>query len=215
MATWYRTAADRLCTGSGILARRFGTWLMGERLRDVLIRPVGAVAALTYSVTVLMPATPASGLLATAGWCAAAWRAARAVERYEAAQEALLQLLDDCIADRNGVLLADVLLVLHRSELLLDEDAASLRRHCEAAGVVVRDSLKVDGRVSTGVHREDLDAVLAPPPPLSSTPPPEESPQVSDPNYLREGHAESGGGAGTTVYSGHGHFVPVREVTKA
>jgi hypothetical protein len=102
-------------------------------------------------------------------WCVAAWRTGRRIEREEQAEAEFVQWIYERIGDRNGVLVAELLDGLHQSGMHRDWDASVLRGVIERLGISVRDSLKVDGTVSTGVHVDDLTAVwdvqVTPPPP--------------------------------------------------
>lgn len=101
-------------------------------------------------------------------WCIAAWRTGRRIEREERAEAAFVQWIYERIGDRNGVLVAELVEGLHQSDMHRDWDASVLRGVIERLGIPVRDSLKVDGTVSTGVHVDDLTSVwdvqLTPPP---------------------------------------------------
>ncbi|MGY4903304.1 hypothetical protein [Streptomyces sp. 900116325] len=129
-------------------------------------------------------------------WCIAAWRTGRRIEREERAEAAFVQWIYERIGDRNGVLIAELLDGLHQSGMHKEWDAATLRGVVERLGIPVRDSLKVGGAVSTGVHIDDLTAVWD----VHTTPPPVEernpSPApVSSDNYpttLRVVHSASG-----------------------
>lgn len=169
--TRLRRHVDRLAIGTRALLRQFGGWLLPGVWRTALARVVGSTVAAGFALTVVGRA-PVLLWPASAAWAVAAWRTGRADERRRRAEAELVQLLDEMIGPRNGVLLADVLAALHAEQLLTDWDVRELRAAVERVGVSVRDSLKVEGRVSVGVHREDLDAVLAPLPARATTPPP-------------------------------------------
>lgn len=102
-------------------------------------------------------------------WCIATWRTGRRIEREERAEAAFIQWIYDRVGDRNGVLVAELVEGMHQSGMHLDWDASALRGVIERLGIPVRDSLKVGGVVSTGVHVDDLTAVwdvqVTPPPP--------------------------------------------------
>lgn len=131
-----------------------------------------------------------------AAWCIAAWRTGRRIEREERAEAAFVQWIYERIGDRNGVLIAELLDGLHQSGMHKEWDAAALRGVVERLGIPVRDSLKVGGTVSTGVHIDDLtdvwDVHTNPPPAPADSPSP--GPVTSDnyPTTLRVVHSASG-----------------------
>lgn len=140
--------------------------------------------------------------LVLVGWCVAAWRTGRSIERQEAAEAEFVQWIRDRIGDRNGVLVAELLAGLHAARMHQDWDAATLRQVVERLGIPVRDSLKVGGTVSTGVHVDDLttawDVHPTPPPPDSGNPSPT---GVTSDNYPTTPRVEeSASGAQITVY---------------
>lgn len=82
-----------------------------------------------------------------------------------AAEEAFRQLLRDAIGDRNGVLLRDVLVLLHRAGMHPDWEVADVWSACEHVGVRPRRAVKVGGEGGYGVLRGDLpDPAPAPSP---------------------------------------------------
>lgn len=169
--TRLRRHVDRLAVGTLALLRQFGGWLLPGTWQTAAARLVGSALGTGFALTVIERA-PVLLWPAFAAWAVAAWCTGRADERRRRAEAELVLLLDDMIGPRNGVLLVDVLTALHAKELLTDWDVRQLRAAVERVGVRVRDSLKVEGRVSVGVHREDLDAVLAPLPARTTAPPP-------------------------------------------
>lgn len=140
--------------------------------------------------------------LVLVAWCVAAWRTGRRVEREEAAEAAFVQWIRDRIGDRNGVLVAELLTALHAAGMHKDWDAAVLREVIERLGIPVRDSLKVAGDVSTGVHVDDLTAVWD----VHATPPPAEGANPSPGGVTSDNYpttprvATSASGAQVTVY---------------
>lgn len=91
-------------------------------------------------------------------WCLTARHAARVIERQAAADAALVQFIRDLIGHANGAHLAVIV-----DELTGEQDAPgdgwtfeSLRTELERLEIPVRDSLKVAGGVSVGVHVDDL-----------------------------------------------------------
>ncbi|MGH3584842.1 MAG: hypothetical protein ACRDQ0_00825 [Pseudonocardia sp.] len=197
-----RRHADRLAIGTRALLRQFGRWLLPGAWRTAGARLVGSALGAGFALTVIERA-PVLLWPASAAWAGTAWRTGRADERRRRAEAELVLLLDEMIGQRNGVILADVLAALHGEQLLTDWDVHQLRAACERVGVRVRDSLKVDGRVSVGVHREDLDAVLVPLPARSATPPPPGSSAGQAPTTSSTTPAvtDIGGGVAFTVHT--------------
>ncbi|RKN61879.1 hypothetical protein D7231_31905 [Streptomyces klenkii] len=183
---WARRAADRLWDGSRIVGRRttegIAGWVrdgdgVGDRSARLLF-PAGAAGMVWLAVGRM------EWLLwfAAAWWCAAAYRAtappkepsapkrkrgkgapAGAVEEAPQgpAKDPLLALVEQLIGTANGVHVAAVLQALQRADGSPDWGVPEVRAALEARGVRVRPSLKVAGRVSVGVHRDDLTAALA------------------------------------------------------
>lgn len=114
--------------------------------------------------------------LVLAAWCVTAWRTGRSIERQEQAEAEFVQWMYDRIGGRNGVLVSELLAGLHAAKMHEDWDAAVLRDVIERLGIPVRNSLKVGGAVSTGVHVDDLTAVwdvhVTPPPVTERDPSP-------------------------------------------
>lgn len=165
-----------LQTGTGVLAHRLVEWLTSAGPVAALRRGFGSAFGL-FLVGGIVYAAPVLAVPAVVVFLVAAVRTGREVERQEEAEAGFVQLLADAIGDRNGVLLVDVLLLLHRAGMHTDWRVADVRAQVEALGIRVRDSLKVGGRVSPGVHREDLSRVwdvdFSPPPPVIDIPSPE------------------------------------------
>ncbi|HET6353400.1 hypothetical protein [Streptomyces sp.] len=157
----------RIVTGSGLLWGQFAAWLIAGRLRETAGRLFGVFAAGWMLGGMLLAARPLLWITAGA-WCVAAYRTGRAAERAAAAEAAFVQWIRDQIGDRNGVLLAELLAGLHAEEMHLDWDVTDVRAVVEGLGIPVKDSIKVSGSVSVGVHVDDLTAVwdvqLTPPP---------------------------------------------------
>lgn len=174
---------NRLLTGSEALARRFITAWFGDGPKTAALRLLGAAIPLVLAVFMLR-AHPALWALLAAAWGIASWRAAPEPPRTRdqaAARTAFVRLLRDCIGDRNGVLLADVLATAQAAGLLADWDVTRVREACETVGVTVRDSLKVQGRTSVGVHRDDLNAAHPATPPTTSETPPDDGSSAGQP----------------------------------
>lgn len=172
------TGARYVWDGSGAYWAQYRTWLWPGRWRTTLARYTGSVIAVVVIGSIAV-AVPVLMWPLTAGWCLAAGLRQRRVERQAAAEAAFLAFLDANVGDRNGVHLAHLLALLHGSGMHTGWDVTEVRRQCARLGVRTRD-VKVDGRVTVGVHRTDLDQVLTPPPPLPDTPSGDGSPQVSD-----------------------------------
>jgi hypothetical protein len=174
---------NRLITGSETLARRVLTAWFGDGPKTAALRLLGAAIPLVLAGSMLR-AHPALWALLALAWGISAWRAAPPPRRKhdpQAAKAAFVQLLRDCIGDRNGVLLADVLATAQAAGLWADWDIARVREGCDTVGVRVRDSIKVDGRVSAGVHRDDLEAAHPTAPPTPSGTPPESGSSAGQP----------------------------------
>jgi len=173
-------AADRIARGSSIVYRRrvdaLEAWVRAGRRDDlqgwraalgplVRLAMLGAVAAVLYGV---LRAVPWLMWLLTGAWLRAAWRAGKApaeadeedAEEGPAApgRDAVLALLTELIADRPGVHLSTVLARLQETGRGEGWTVSDLRARLAALGVPSRRSVKVDKRVSWGVHRDDLPA---------------------------------------------------------
>ncbi|MFF3452875.1 hypothetical protein ACFYXH_00855 [Streptomyces sp. NPDC002730] len=161
-----RRVLARIAGGSGLLARQFGRWLLPGTGKAAAGRLTGTLAG-TWMLGGMALAAPGLMWALAGGWCVAAWRTGAAEARAQAAQAAFVQWIRDQIGDRNGVLLAELLAGLHAADMHLDWDVTDVRAVVERLGIPVRDSLKVAGSVSIGVHVDDLTAVwdvqLSPP----------------------------------------------------
>jgi hypothetical protein len=188
--------AHLIGTGTRALSNRLLDWVAQGTRRASAGRLLGLAAA-GWMLGGLALAAPGLLAPAAAAWAIAAWRTGRAAERHHEAELAFVQLLADAIGDRNGVLLADVLLLLHRDGLFPDWTVTDIRAQCEALDIPVRDKIKVGGVVSVGVHTDDLTAVwdvqARPAPPGPSR---QWHAAVTSDNYLTTPEEEpSGGGA--------------------
>lgn len=187
-----QTHADRLARGSAALASRYGRWLLPGQARPACARLLGSAGGAWIGAHVLLGA-PWTAWPLTGWWCVAAWRTGRAIERRAAAEAAFVQLLANLIGTSTGVLLADVAAALQGADPRID--TAAVRAQCAAAGIPVRDAVRAGGRLSTGVHGDDLrdvwDIHPTPPPPLSR----EWHPSVTRDNYTTT-HGEGPGGGG-------------------
>ncbi|MFF7021964.1 hypothetical protein ACFY97_13215 [Streptomyces klenkii] len=81
---------------------------------------------------------------------------------------AFLDRLRTLIGDRNGVLLRTVVADLHDAGVPAEWGVPEARALCTALGVPVKDSLKVAGKTSIGVHWTALPDPAAPLPPARS-----------------------------------------------
>lgn len=182
--------ADRLATGSRILARRLAAraaaWCARARRDDltgwraalgILLR-VALLALGVYLLARIVRALPALMWVLSAGWTIAAWRAGRPARSCdEEAPEgpprhapddvraATLEWIWQRIGDTQGVHLRDLLAHAHAHGMFDGLDVATFRTHLERWGIPVRARVRVRGRgVTVGIHRDDL------------TPPPSPSP---------------------------------------
>lgn len=114
-----------------------------------------------------------------AAWCVAAWMHAPDAAKTDAPQsaepdkteptephgEAWRAFVVRAIGDRQGVHLRDLLDMLHQTGHHLDWEVADVRRVCEAAGIPVRNRVRVRGLgVTVGIHRNDLPSPSEPSP---------------------------------------------------
>ncbi|MCM2427374.1 hypothetical protein [Streptomyces sp. RKAG337] len=166
-----------ICTGSALMCRRFGAWLLPGTLKGAAARLSAAALGTAFFVPLLFSARPLAAV-AFALWCGGAWLTQRAGHRRAAAEDAFVRLLHEAIGDANGTLLADVLVTIQRAGHLREWAVNDVRKLCERLGIRVTDAIKVSGRTSVGVHRDDLNAAwpavrVAPSPaPLASPSPP-------------------------------------------
>lgn len=183
MSTWYRIA-----DGTGILARRAGTWLVGEGWQSLALRG-GSVAFLAPYV--LPPVLdelrgyPLAIPAATAVGLGAAWWAGRPQAAEEAEEDGEEQPIEEGVpAVEPAVFLGHVRAAIgpgkgvhlkaladHLTQATGDPWSPALARAaCEAAGLPVQRGVRMPGRTpSTGVR---LDALPAPLPTPSVAPPP-------------------------------------------
>lgn len=173
-----RGIAQRLADGSAVLVRRYARQLEGwvrKGRRDDLDGVAAALGPIVRLLLLLgaawvayrvLRALPWALWLLAAGWCVAAYRATPTTPRAAPAEgvsaEPVRVLLSGLIGEGRGVHLSTVLAHLQERGQGVGWEVADLRARLDAAGVPVRRSLKVAGRVAYGVHRDDLPA---PPPP--------------------------------------------------
>lgn len=180
-------AADRLCRGAVLLARRHARRLAGwvhaaDHHRGRALR-LALLVGIGLMVWRIVRAAPGLLWFLVPAWCVAAWRAAPAAEPLEEApadvsegtpEEAFRALLLDAIGDRQGVHLRDVLALLHRDGHHPSWEVADVRAVCERMGIPVRQRVRVRGMgVTVGVHRDDLKAPSGAPSPADAQSPAE------------------------------------------
>lgn len=178
------TAADRIATGSALIARRLATrtaaWVSAGRRHDLTgwratlgcwFR-IAILAGAAYIAARALRAVPALLWVLGAAWTIAAWRAGPPPEKAlpEADEErapgpdreAVLTLLRDLIGDRPGVHLKEVLAHLQAEGQGEGWKVGDLRTRLEALGIPVGKPFRLPGANPTlGVRRE---AVTAPSP---------------------------------------------------
>lgn len=178
MSTWYRIA-----DGTGILARRAGAWLVGERWQSLALRAGGTAFMAPYvlppvldelrTYPLAVPAATVAGL--GAAWWAGRPRTAEEVEpddeeQPETEPEPVVEPgefighIRDAIGPGKGVHLSA--LAAHLTQATGDPWSPALARAaCEAAGVAVQRGVRMPGRPpSTGVKLAALPAPLPAPP---------------------------------------------------
>lgn len=166
----------RLITaGTTQLCTELGTWLCGEGSVLTAFPRVAGSACTALFVGSLILGTPGVMGPLSVWWAIAAWRIGRAIEQQEQADMDLVVFIDDLIGDANGMHLAVIVDQLNNPQSGLGDGWTfeSLRAAVARLEIPVRDSLKVAGDVSVGVHIDDLTAVWDV---HLTTPPPEEQP---------------------------------------
>ncbi|MFB7162310.1 hypothetical protein [Streptomyces sp. NPDC056242] len=68
--------------------------------------------------------------------------------------------LAQLIGRRNGVLLRAVADAFHEAGVTTDWDVPELRAQCDALGIPIKESIKVAGATSSGIHRDGLREAL-------------------------------------------------------
>ncbi|MET9099964.1 hypothetical protein [Streptomyces antibioticus] len=184
--------AARLTTGTTTLARRTAarltTWVAAGRRPDLpgwrgRLGCWARLATLTLALFLLwrlISTAPNLLWLATTGWLATAWRAAKptpepapATTPTEPRSEAVRALLLDLIGEASAVHLSTVLAHLQEHGQWEGRTVGDLRAHLEALGIRVQAKVKAPGSRSPkrGVRKADL--TPAPPTaPVTSTAPP-------------------------------------------
>lgn len=174
---------DRFCRGAGAVFWRIVEWPgRADSWRGVGLRWAWVAACGWAGVRMWQHATAARALIVTA-LAITAWRAGGEAPATEADEDQepeeetpeaspeqvrayLLGLVQDLIAERNGVHLEQLLAALvNRGIVPASYRITELRRDLIAAGIPVRDQLKVSGANRMGVHRDDLGGEAAPTPP--------------------------------------------------
>ena len=133
-----------LQTGSSVLARRFVEWLSEGGCRTSLARGFGSAFSLFVAGGIVY-AAPVLAVVPVVGWVVGAVLAGRKQLQREENEAAFVQLLRNL-------------------------EFGHVREQCQDLGIPVRDSLKVAGAVSPGVHVGDLlgvwDVHVTTPPPV-------------------------------------------------
>jgi hypothetical protein len=174
-------ALDRLATGTGRLAAQFRAWASGkdlqraERVRGVLGRTIGGglstafVAGTVWALSRGVLMWGSCSLALVSAWVAGGRQHAEDTPEEPALDPgAFLELVHDVARGAN------VHLVTIREQLAAETERpwtpAEVRALCDAAGIRVRDGVRVPGAkpaVTTGIHRDDLPPL---PRPLSDAP---------------------------------------------
>lgn len=182
MNTTAQRGARTLTAGQRILIRRLAVrasaWIRAGRRNDLhglaailgCILRLAILAATAYGAWLLLRRWPSALWVLVPLWC---WAAVRALptavpepaeekpptpEDTAAQREQLLDLIRTLIGDRPGVHLAVLLKHLQDHGQWERREVADLRAHLVALQVPVRRSVKVAGKVASGVHRDDLPA---------------------------------------------------------
>ncbi|MFJ6073684.1 hypothetical protein ACIQFU_23055 [Streptomyces sp. NPDC093065] len=177
------TTADRLATGSTLLARRLAAraaaWVRRARRDDLTgwQAALGCWARLAllalggYLLWRLIRAFPNLLWLLTGTWIITAWRAGRnttapstntpaeppADHTPEDVRAATLEWIWQRIGEAQGVHLRDLLAHAHAHGMFEDLDVATFRTHLERWRIPVRARVRVRGLgVTVGIHRDDL-----------------------------------------------------------
>lgn len=157
---------------SGKKPRNVAQWVAsGSNWFNIIVRFVVVVVLGGIVVWVLwriLKALPTMWVL-SAAWLYGAWRAGKDVPRPSAEAAAdqteaapsgagMRRLLVGLIGSRNGVHLVDVLAHLQKMGHAADWSVSDLRSRLASLGIPVRRTVKVAGRSTLGVHRDDLAA---------------------------------------------------------
>ncbi|WP_165984215.1 hypothetical protein [Streptomyces sp. YIM 98790] len=195
--------AARITAGSGVLLGRYGRWITADGPRAAASRVAGCGGAAALGVWTTAEHLPWLPLPAAAAWCAAAWAAAPEPDSADTEPEPevfdpdqWLRIAHDAVGGARGVHLSALAAAL--TEALGEEwSTEDVRAAADELGVPVTASVRVGGRVSTGIRTADLPP---PPPPL-----PDDKEGCSS-----AGHAATAtttpvvekwaGGAATTIY---------------
>lgn len=170
--------AARVHDGSLVVARRYRDWL-GCHHAPTAARRLALTATTVWLGTIVIDATPAVMWPLTVWWCRAAWKAeggnvvniVHEVPRSPCAahRAVLLTWLEDVTRGRSGIHLAELYTRLRHRPALTHLTDAQLRACLDHYAIPVRRSIRVDGVAGrTGIHRTDIETLLAPPPPVES-----------------------------------------------
>lgn len=177
MGPVHRLAAHvhRACDGAPIAVDRITTWLAApaaaDRRRTIAQRgavaAVGAWAATHLGVEALAVAVPAAAVWAHRLGPKTAAEAVPTAEPLtpEAARLRDLTAIRNAIGDRKGIHLAEITERVRQAGI--DWEIADVRAWITGHGVPIRPKVRVGGktgRVTVGVHVDDLDAALNPAP---------------------------------------------------
>jgi hypothetical protein len=172
-------AANRLYSGSEVVARRIGRAFIPEGRPIVAAARIGAAVWLAPRLLDLAHQQPLWLVGGTCAWCIAAWRAQPTHSppaandnepdepddtlTFEQATDVLLPRIRALIGTANGVHLATLLEEsIADGQLPPGTTVAELRRDLTLRGIPTRSSLKVGGTVLVGIHRDDLPAAAEP-----------------------------------------------------
>lgn len=176
--------ANRLCTGSSIVARRLGAraaaWCARGRRDDLtgwkaklgVLARIAALILGAYLLARMVRAVPALMWLLSAGWTVASWRAGRPADEESKEEpeegpietapvlgrQAVQTLLLEVMGDAPAVHLRTVLTYLQEQGHGEDWTVADLRARLEALNIPTDPKVKVPGSKSPtrGVRRVDL-----------------------------------------------------------
>lgn len=188
-----------VCRGVADQGDEWKKWALCGRFLPAVRRLAATFIGGWFLASLVMNA-PRMMWLVAGLWLAAVWRTGRDIVKEERADEAFVQWLRDLIGDRNGVLLAEVLAGFHAAGMHPDWDVTVVRSICDRLGIPVKDSIKVSGSVSVGVHVDDLTSVwdvqVTPPPPATGDPSPA---GLTSDNYPTTTRLEKSPGEGMTI----------------
>lgn len=142
-------ALYRLSDGNAAQAQHVRAWAIHRDQPRVTARRVGALALAAY---VTLKAGPPIIAPVSCWWIWQAWR--RAPTRAEQTLATFADHIRALIGDRTGIHLDELHAVLLEGGL--DWTRPQLRTNLATMGIPVRASVRVDGIVRAGIHRDDL-----------------------------------------------------------